>query len=113
MMVVGICIPLISLCFMKGYNPNQNLFMNIYSLAIPLGQQVVEKSQVPEKEAPKGKVTWATLKGMIPRSIGFRFILAFGILLVFVGFIRFDAARQRARKDRAQHEDHEQGESSS
>ncbi len=98
-MMIGVCIPLISLCFTRGYNPEQNIVMNIYNLSIPIGQKAVEDSLGSEKEGPKGKVSFESLKKMIPRSIAFRFILALGVLMIFLGFVKLDATRQKAREN--------------
>jgi hypothetical protein len=98
-MVVGICIPLVSLIFCTGYKPDQNIFKNLYSIGIPLGKQTPEKVDGSVNPAPKGKVTWETIRNMAPKSIGFRFILAFGVFIIFAGFMRYDAARQKAGKE--------------
>jgi MFS superfamily sulfate permease-like transporter len=73
LILMGILVSMVGFCFTYGYRPDQGFVANIYNLYIPL------------KFSASGT----------PYKFAFRFVLAVGVLLIFVGFVKIDSSRRR------------------
>jgi hypothetical protein len=101
LIILGILIPLLSLPFMTGYEHGKGIIDNLFSLGIPVKTES-PKTQGAAGPEGKGKEPGAKLKitwdMVTPERFPFRFILAFGIFLMFVGFVRIDSERRKKQK---------------
>jgi len=101
LIVIGICIPLLSLPFVTGYERQKGILRNVYETGIPLQRVDTEKREAgikPKSEKPKTEGTKDTrsfLERFTPRMLPLRYILALGVLLVFLGILRIDKALNR------------------
>ncbi len=86
MIISGICLPLIFLPFVSGYEKDKNMIQNIFKISIILKK---EKQNTGETAVPSSFVK------MIPGKLPFRFVLAAGIFLIFVGIVKIDTSRRK------------------
>jgi hypothetical protein len=70
LIIIGICIPLTLLVFVSGYKEGAGFLINLLGLKIVV--VISEKMKI---------------------GIPYRFFIAFGVLLVFIGIMRFDKAK--------------------
>ena len=97
LIIIGICIPLAIFPFLSGYSKEKGIVDTIYKagIAIRNDKQGGEESPSPiTVDKPKAKISFSRL---IPKRIPFRFFLAATLILLYMGFIRIDRSRRRAR----------------
>jgi hypothetical protein len=106
LIVIGICIPLLSLPFVTGYERQKGILGNVYETGIRLQRVDTEKREAgikPETEKPKSekpktegtKDTRSFIERFTPRMLPLRYILALGVFLIFLGILRIDKALNR------------------
>jgi hypothetical protein len=96
LILIGVCIPLAVLPFVSGYSKGKGVFRNIYGTAIVFGSE--GQNHAPGSQAapaPEKKTSGFDPSLLVPREIPFRFVLALGVVFVFVGIVRLDRARRR------------------
>lgn len=86
LIIVGICLPLIFLPFLSGYDKDKGIIENFLKIGI-----VIKK----EKPASADKIAPSSTKNSLPTRFPFRFILAFGVFLIFAGFVKIDLIKRR------------------
>ncbi|MCX5802092.1 MAG: hypothetical protein NTU69_00925 [Proteobacteria bacterium] len=80
--IIGTLIPLVSLLWVTGYDHKKGIISNIYNVSIVLRE---------EKSGNEGAVESSSkMTKFIPKRLPYRFILALGIFLVFIGILRLD-----------------------
>jgi hypothetical protein len=95
MIVIGICIPLLSLPFVTGFDAQKGIMRNVYETGIPLQKtthgmpETSAKTQT--KEAKDGR---SLVERFTPRMIPLRYLLALGVFLIFIGIVKIDRARK-------------------
>ncbi len=97
LILIGICIPLAVFPFVSGYSKDKGIVDIIYKAAIVIrkDKQGGEESPSPiTLDKPTRKVSFSNLT---PKRIPFRFFLAATLILLYMGFIRIDRSRRRAR----------------
>ena len=102
--IVGICLPLITLPFLSGYAKEKGIFENLYRVGIELkrdkqdgaGNSPPANIEKPVAQAP------AFLK-LIPKRIPFRFFLVITLILFYIGIVKISAA---SREQESQIEEH-------
>jgi hypothetical protein len=97
LILIGICIPLAAFPFVSGYSKDKGIVDIIYksAIAIKKEKQGGEESASPiTLDKPTRKVSFSNLT---PKRIPFRFFLAATLILLYMGFIRIDRSRRRAR----------------
>ena len=97
LILIGICIPLILLPFLSGSSKDKGIVDYIYKAGIALrkDKQGDEESTSPiTLDKPKARISFSRL---IPKRIPFRFFLAATLILFYMGVIRIDRSRRRAR----------------
>ena len=95
--IIGICIPLMILPFVAGYEKDKDIFHNFYRIGIPIRdeKQNIGDSKSPDYlESNKSKFS-QVLSKMTPKRIPFRFFLVITLVLFYMGIVRIDAARRR------------------
>jgi len=101
LIVIGICIPLLSLPFVTGYEQRKGFVGNLYDTGIPLQRVDAEKHEAgikPDTEKPKTEGTKdarSFMERFTPRMLPLRYILALGVFLIFLGVLRIDKALNR------------------
>ncbi len=95
--VIGICIPLAALPFVRGYDSEKGIFDNLYRVGIPVkDQRQPDQSPDPSfspKESNDKSVGYSKL---IPKRIPFRFFLVFTLIFLYMGIARIARAKERA-----------------
>lgn len=95
LIVIGICMPLLSLPFVTGYEQHKGIVRNLYETGIPLqkaGPEMSETSTKPQAQEAKDKES--LIEKLTPQMLPLRYILALGVFLVFVGIVKIDRARK-------------------
>jgi len=97
LIVVGICIPLIALPFVSGYEKDKGIWKNFLDVGIRI------KKDAP-KEVPKisdGNIgdKKPGLNVTIPVRIPFRLFMVPMFILLYIGIVIIDKARSRTRED--------------
>ena len=94
LMIIGVCIPLIALPFVSGYDKDKGLWKNFLDVGIKITKDTPGKApDVPDAKAVDQK------KGLIkkmPDRIPFRLFLVPMFLLIFIGIVMIDKAKTRA-----------------
>lgn len=80
LIIAGIVIPLVSSFFCIGYEPEKGLMHNVYAVRIPLSPA--------DKTGQSTGGPGGSWQDHLPQSVQLRFIVAFGVILVFVGVRR-------------------------
>ena len=92
LIIIGICIPLMTLPFLSGYSKDQGI-LDLYRAGIALtkDKQVETGTQTPVKiAAPQRKLP--SFSKLIPTRIPFRFFLVITVVLLYMGIVRIDAS---------------------
>ena len=96
LIVIGICIPLLSLPFVTGYEQHKGIVRNVYDTGIPLQKVSKGKHEVSTKPKTEGaKDTGSLIEKLMPQMLPLRYILALGVFLVFLGIMKIDRALNR------------------
>jgi hypothetical protein len=86
LIIIGICLPLIFLPFLSGYEKDKGIIENFLKIGI-----VIKK----EKPVSVDTIGPSSTMKILPTRFPFRFILAFGIFLIFSGFVKIDLIKRR------------------
>jgi|SRR4030042_4448747 hypothetical protein len=86
LVAIGICLPLIFLPFVSGYEKDKGIIENFLKIGI-----VIKKA----KPVSADKIAPTSTAKILPTRFPFRFILAFGIFLIFAGFVKIDILKRR------------------
>lgn len=84
LIIAGILIPLALLPFVSGYSLDKGFLTNLVSIGIVLRDP--QSALGMDKNA-------SLLARLTPRRIPYRFILAFGVVLVFAGYMKMEISR--------------------
>lgn len=84
--VAGVCLPIVFLPFVSLYDGNNGIVKNILTMTIAFTTDSNVKSE-------RGHD--ASTTGRIPLSLPFRYVIALGVVLIFIGIVKID----RSRKD--------------
>jgi len=96
LIVIGICMPLLSLPFVTGYEQHKGILRNVYETGIPLQRVDPEKREAGIKTKTEGtKDRGSLIERYTPRMLPLRYILALGVFLIFLGILRIDKALNR------------------
>jgi hypothetical protein len=90
LIIVGICLPLVFLPFLSGYEKDRGVIDNFLRIGI-----VIKK----EKPISADETARSSAARALPVRFPFRFILAFSIFLIFAGFVQIDLIRRRDIND--------------
>jgi hypothetical protein len=103
LIILGICIPLAVLPFVSGFSKDKSLWDNFYKPSIELRKDTPESAVA----SPEKKIDFSRLR---PKRIPFRFFLAVTLIFFYMGIVRIDRARRRAKGeyDRPQYDDNPQ-----
>lgn len=104
LIVIGLCIPLVVLPFVSGLSKEKGFYDNLYKSAIELTRNTKGASGGSEGSGSK-EMTW--FARLIPERIPFRFFLIPTAIMLYMGIIRMDRARRRARGEFDSSETHE------
>lgn len=94
LIIIGLCIPIVVMPFTRGLWERNSLYDKLYKSSVPLTKGGAQEKAEGPVATPKGTVISFRL---VPQSIPFRFFLAPTVLMLFMGFIRIERARKRAR----------------
>jgi len=86
LIVFGICFPLMLLPFVSGYEKNKGIVQNLFNVGIMLKK---------EKVVTIGETFTSSLVKAIPRRLPYRFVIASGILFIFMGILKIDLSRRK------------------
>lgn len=104
LVAIGVLIPLLLLPLATGYRTGKGFVSNVLAIGIPLGKSTESVSGGPSVgdvrpgnggNDRKVKVRWGDL---VPTALPYRFILALGVLLVFIGIVKIDGAVRGRRR---------------
>jgi len=84
LIIGGICLPLIFIPFLSDYEKDKNMIQNILKIGIVLKK---------EKQGTGAAAASSTFSKIIPDKLPFRFVLAAGIFLIFIGIVKIDISR--------------------
>lgn len=95
LIVIGICMPIVSLPFVAGFDPGKGIMKNVYETGIPLqkANEGAGETSVASVKA-EAKKTESLAERLTPRMVPLRYILALGVFLVFIGIVKLDKARK-------------------
>ena len=101
LILIGICIPLMTLPFLSGYSRDKGFFDNFYRVGIELRKDKPADAY----SHPLGDLERQDRKGLdfsrlIPKRIPFRFFLAPSLILFYLGFVKIDASRRKEDNQR-------------
>ncbi len=100
LIIIGICIPLMTLPFLSGYSQDKSILDNLYQAGIELrrGKPVDQGKQDPviNKKVPLQRKV-PNFSKLIPKRIPFRFFLVFTVVLFYMGIVRIDASIRRKK----------------
>ncbi|MBA4416532.1 MAG: hypothetical protein C0392_01280 [Syntrophus sp. (in: bacteria)] len=100
--IVGICIPLLTLPFLSSYSKDKGFFENIYKMGIPIKKEKPEDIRGQAVGIDNGKPKTLDYSILIPKRIPLRFFLVITLIFWYIGIIRIDKARRkRAGQDLA------------
>ncbi len=110
LIVIGICIPLLTLPFLSGYSKDKGITNNLYLAGIAIKNDKpgnAESQPSGNIETTKSKFSYVLSK-LIPKRIPFRFFLVITLILCYMGIVRIDRSR-RKNEDRqdSQTEEHQ------
>ena len=96
LIIIGICIPLMTIPFLSGYSKDKGMLDNLYQAGIELskgnqgetGNQAPVKIATPQRKSPD-------FPKLIPKRIPFRFFLVITVILMYMGIVRIDASIRR------------------
>ena len=86
LIVLGVCIPLILFPFVSGYEKENGIFQNLFTVGLLLKK---------EKPVTSGEIFPSSLMKIIPEMLPYRFALAIGIFLIFAGIVKIDLSRRK------------------
>jgi hypothetical protein len=86
LIVFGICFPLMLLPFVSGYEKDKGMVQNLFNMGIILNK---------EKVVTMGETSSSSLMKIIPGRLPYRFMLASGILFIFMGILKIDLSRRK------------------
>ena len=84
MILTGILFPLIVLPFVSGYNHDKGFIQNLLTVGIAVDR--------PEDHNAGDRPSLITR--IVPGRIPYRFVLAFGVVLVFAGYLKVERQKQ-------------------
>jgi len=101
LIIIGICIPLITLPFLSGYSKDRGIFENLYRVGIDLRKvkQADAGNPSPSNLEERERKT-PDFSRLIPKRIPFRFFLVITLILLYLGIVRIN------RKQDGQVEEH-------
>jgi len=93
LIIVGICIPLITLPFLSGYSKDRGIFENLYRVGIDLRKDKPANAgnQAPGKLEEREHKT-LHFSRLIPKRIPFRFFLVITLILLYLGIVKMNAS---------------------
>lgn len=94
LIIIGICIPLVTLPFLSGFSKEKSFMDNLYSVGIQIRKEAPANPVTNVQPTEKRKLTYSDV---LPRRIQFRFILALAVLLLFIGIVKIEQSRQKPR----------------
>lgn len=100
--VIGILVPLIVLPFVSGFSKDKGFYDNFFGAAIELSKDEFETIGAAEKDRDKPKGFTIEFSRLKPKRIPFRFFLAFTLIFLYVGIVKIDSARRKAKEDAEQ-----------
>lgn len=99
LVIIGICIPLLTLPFLSGFSKDKSLTENLYGVGIQIRKEAPANPATNVQPAEKRKLTYSDV---LPRRVQFRFILALAVVLLFVGIVKLEQSRQKPRSGETQ-----------
>jgi hypothetical protein len=101
LIAIGFCIPLIALPFITGYDKNRGFYDNFYKVGIRIknNKQSDKVTQHPQGVGNKKLKTSDIMQKIIPETIQFRFFLVFTVIFIYIGIVRIDRSKRRARNE--------------
>ena len=94
LILIGICIPLITLPFLSGYSSDKGFFDNFYRVGIELRKdKTADSDSHPFEKLERQESKGLDFSRLIPKRIPFRFFFVPSLILFYVGFVKIDAAR--------------------
>ena len=93
LIIIGICLPLITLPFLSGYSRDRGIFDNLYRVGIDLrkDRQADVGNQTPSKLEERERKT-PGFSRFIPKRIPFRFFLVITLILLYLGIVKINAS---------------------
>ncbi len=97
--VIGICIPLMTLPFLSGYEKDKNILDNLYRVGIDL-KKSNQNDRVNQSSGNVEKTLHKTpnFPKLIPTRIPFRLFLVFTVILFYMGICRIDASMRKKKE---------------
>ena len=96
LILIGICIPLITLPFLSGYSKDKGFFDNFYRVGIELRKdKTADSDSHPFERLERQESKGLDFSRLIPKRIPFRFFLVPSLILFYLGFVKIDASRRK------------------
>lgn len=96
LIIIGICIPLLTLPFLSGYSKDKGLIDNLYGVGIELRKANIDHSGGQSSGIiEKTKTGSPVFSKLIPKRIPFRFILVITVIFLYMGIVRITASHRQ------------------
>lgn len=95
LIVIGVCIPLIALPFVSGFDMNKGFMDNFYNAGIRITKDTGSQPLPADPVPPEKKKNSLNIKNMRIEKIPFRFFFVPTFLLIYIGIVMIDRARLR------------------
>lgn len=103
LIILGICVPLVTLPFLSGYTKDKGIFANLYQVGIQIKQDTKgDTANQPAENIRKINRSTPNFSKLIPKAIPFRFFLVISVILFYMGIVRIDSSR-RKKAERQEH----------
>jgi hypothetical protein len=97
--IIGICIPLITLPFVSGWSDKKGFIDNFLDAGIQIREEKTDESNSKAGNITDIKNKKITYSDLIPSKIPFRLFLAVTIILGYIGFVKIDSSRHKDKKE--------------
>jgi len=94
---IAVCIPLIVLPFLSGSSKDKGIVDYVYKAGIAIKKEQPGGDESPSPITPGKTEEKIKFSRLVPKRIPFRFFLAATLILLYMGIIRIDRSRRRAR----------------
>jgi hypothetical protein len=96
LILIGICVPLITLPFLSGYSQDKGIFANLYQVGIQIKQDKQgDPANPPAENMRKINRSTPNFAKLMPKAIPLRFFLVISVVLFYMGILRIDSSRRK------------------
>jgi hypothetical protein len=99
LILIGVCIPLLTLPFLSGYSKDKDIVENLYQAGIELRKSNQGNTETqPSGATEKMQRKTPDLSKLIPKRIPLRFFLVITVVFLYMGIVRIDASIRKKKE---------------